>query len=479
MPHNHKGNRALVFVLLVLWFATPIARAQVADPYTVPELGVTVLLPEGTKAESQFISGGRAKSILRDPDNTWVIQIFNAVSSNPNLTIPEILDNFEQQRRDALKAYVDANPNMFDGATPDLYTDDALGRSPLVVAGRMEPDQLTIGEQGAGRFYCETPLIRPNIVTGYTVFRQSAGTFIIFQLDCVSEVFPKAKQTYETIVASATFENSEAARVERATAILSGKAFLASISNEDIEAVLLDEPVYQRLYKPAPTGLPSDAEELGWQRMQIRIGQRGELDPRKPKNQWTSADREFGYLVKTEGQIFNRGMEFEIQAVYFLDRERINEAISIHNTVRKDGRVLSVSETTVIRRNKMMTCTFSQTGKEVQTLDWALQDGYISLVELVLLPRLVALKTPENSQAEFDFGFYHFHINRTDVLLRRDKFSNVDLVTGWEHLIKQGPDDPEFRETLDLEGNLIRREMSDGKVMENITAEELRAIHGK
>src|SRR5690606_20677331 len=214
---------------------------------------------------------------------------------------------------------------MFDGATPDLYTDDALGRSPLVVAGRMEPDQLTIGEQGAGRFYCETPLIRPNIVTGYTVFRQSAGTFIIFQLDCVSEVFPKAKQTYETIVASATFENSEAARVERATAILSGKAFLASISNEDIEAVLLDEPVYQRLYKPAPTGLPSDAEELGWQRMQIRIGQRGELDPRKPKNQWTSADREFGYLVKTEGQIFNQGMEFEIQAVYFLDRERINE----------------------------------------------------------------------------------------------------------------------------------------------------------
>ncbi len=454
--------------------------AQVADSYTVPELGVTVLLPPNTQAESQFIAGGRAKAVLRDPDNTWVIQIFNAVSANTNLTIPEILDNFEQQRRDALRGYVDANPRMFDGADPKNFTDDERGRSPLVVAGRMGPDQLTIGEGrlGAGRFYCETPLISPNIVTGYTVFQQRPGSFIIFQLDCVKSAFPNSKGIYETIVASAVFENSEQARAERATAILAGKAFLASISNEDIEAALLEEPIYQRVYKPAPTGLPSDAEELGWQQIQIRTGQRGELDPRKPRSQWTSADREFGYLVKTDGQITSQGRQLELQAVYFLDRERRNEAISIHNTVRRDGRVILKSETTVIRRNKMMTCTFNQTGQETQTLDWALQDGYISLVELMLLPRLVAMKTPEGSQADFDFGFYHFHINRTDVLLRRDRFSNVNLAAGWEHTIKQGPDDAEFRQTLDIEGNLIRRILSDGIVVENVTAEEIRAIHG-
>jgi hypothetical protein len=295
-------------------------------------------------------------------------------------------------------------------------------------------------------------------------------------VDCGKEAFSESRKAYELIVASATFENSDEANAERATALLAGKMFLSSVSNEEIEAVLQEEPIFQRLYKPAVTGLPADATEIGWQRIQVRRGQRGELEPGKPKDRWTSADREFGYLVQIDGQVRQRNDEFETQAVYFLDRERRNEAISITNRQRVDGQVVWSGTTTVIRRGTMMTLSTTQTAQPVETRDWSVPEEYISRVELELLPRLVALKTPEGSTAEFDFGFLHFNINNQRLQLRRDKFTNVDLVAGWQRISQPGPQQPEISETLDINGDLIRRELPGGVLVETIDGEELRKL---
>jgi hypothetical protein len=497
MPHRKQDNRStllagLLGIIIAAGLAAPATDAQdastppgppkavaVEEPYSVPDIGVTVLLPANTTAEAQFIPGGRTKAVLRDPSNAWVIQIFNAVSSNTTLTIAEILDNFEQQRRDGLRAYQDANPGMFRDADPRFFTDDERGRSPLVVSGRLDPPNLQIAGLPAGRFYCDTPLIDPNIVTGYTVFKQGPGRFVIFQLDCVTGTFADSRQVYETIVASATFENSDEANAERATALLVGKSFLSSISNEDIEAVLFDEPVFQRLYRPAPTGLPADATEIGWQRLQVRLGQRGELEAGKPRDRWTAADREFGYLVKIDGQINQGSDEFETQAAYFLDRERRNEAISILNRRRVDGQVVWTGSTTVIRRGTMMTLSTTQTAQPVETRDWSVPEEYISRVELELLPRLVALKTPEESTAEFDFGFFHFNINNQRLQLRRDKFTNANLVAGWQRVTQPGPQLPDVTETLDASGDLIRRELPGGVLVETVDGETLRQLQQK
>lgn len=456
----------------------PVEAPAVSEPYTLEDLGVTVLLPDDTVVDTQFVPGGRTKAVLKSPDNTWVVQIFNAVSSDTTLTIPEVLDNFEDQRRAGLKGYQDANPGMFRGANPKFYTEDERGKSPLVVSGRLNPENLTIGGEPAGRFYCDTPLIEPNIVTGYTVFRKSPGTFIIFQLDCLDKSFAASQRVYETIVASVTFEDAEQANAERATALLAGKSFLESISTEDLEAVLSEEPVFYRFYKPAPTGLPSDATEIGWQRVQMRLGQRGELEPGKPKSSWTSADREVGFLVKIDGQFRFGRNEVEMYAAYFLDRNRTNEAISTMTRNRVNGELVAERVITVIRRDRMMTLSSVQTASPAETRDWSVPDEYISRVELELLPRLVGLKNPDNSPTEFDFGYFHFNVENQRLQLRRDKFSNLDLVTGWEYRSEPGPRIPAVDATLDNEGNLIRRELADGTIMESIEPERLRELQG-
>lgn len=454
----------------------PIRPVPVVDPYTLHDLGLTVLLPEETIVDTQFVPGGRTKSVLKAPDNTWVIQIFNANSSDTNLTITEVLNNFEEQRRAGLQAYQNANPRMFQGADPKLYTDDARGKSPLVVSRRMDPPNLTIAGQQAGRFYCETPLINPNIVTGYTVFRRKPGQFIIFQLDCMDKSFPNAHRVYETIIASATFEDPEAENAERATALIAGRNFLETVSNEDIEAVLSDEPRYYRIYKPAPTGLDSDATEVGWQRVQMRLGQRGEVDPTHTRDRWTAADREYGYLVKFDAVITQQGITYESRASYFLDRNRTNEVISILNrAIEKDRPTWSINMT-VIRRGSMLTLSSVQTASPSETRDWTVPDEYISRVELELLPLLVALKNPDNSAVEYDFGYFHFNINNRAIQIRRDKFSNTDLMSGWEYITQPSPNGQSISAVLNKEGELIRRRTPDGIVTEEITLDRLREI---
>ena len=453
-----------------------VEAPAVSDPYSLEDLGVTVLLPDDTVVDTQFVPGGRTKAVLKAPDNTWVVQIFNAVSSNTTLTISEVLDNFEEQRRSGLRAYQNANPNWFRGANPKFFTEDDRGRSPLVVSGRLDPEQLTIGGQPAGRFYCDTPLIEPNIATGYTVFRRTPGTFIIFQLDCLDKSFARSRQVYETIVASVTFEDPEQTNAERATALLAGKRFLESVSNEDIEAVLSDEPAFYRFYKPAPTGLPSDATEIGWQRVQMRRGQRGELEPGKPKSNWTAADREVGFLVRIDGEFTFGRNQIEMYAAYFLDRERTNEAISTMTRNRVNGELVAERVVTVIRRDRMMTLSSVQTASPAETRDWSVPEEYISRVELELLPRLVALKTPADSPTEFDFGYFHFNVENQRLQLRRDKFSNLNLVKGWEYRSEPGPRIKAVEATLDTDGNLIRRELADGTVMESIEPERLREL---
>ena len=456
----------------------PPEAVAVIEPYTLEDLGVTVLLPEDTVVDTQFVPGGRTKAVLTAPDRTWVVQIFNAVSSNTTLTIPEVLDNFEEQRRAGLKAYQDANRGWFRGADPRFYTDDDRGKSPLVVSGRLDPDVLTIGGVPAGRFYCDTPLIDPNIATGYTVFRRSPGNFIIFQLDCVDEAFASSRQAYETIVASVRFEDPEQANAERATALIAGKAFLESVSNEDIEAVLSDEWRYYRFYTPAPTGLPTDATEIGWQRVQIRLGQRGELEPGKPKSNYTAADREFGYLVLMEGEFEFGRNEVEMFAAYFLDRERTNEAVSTMTRNRVNGDLIAERVITVIRRDRMMTLSSVQTGSPAETRDWSVPDEYISRFELEVLPRLVASKTPEGSPTEFDFGYLHFNVENQRLQLRRDQFSNLDLATGWRYRSEPGPRIKPVESTLDAKGSLLRRVLANGTIMEAIEPERLRELQG-
>jgi len=454
----------------------PTQPVSVVDPYTLHDLGLTVLLPENTVVDTQFVRGGRTKSVLKAPDDTWVIQIFNANSSDTNLSITQVLDNFEEQRRSGLMAYQNANPRMFQGADPKFYTDDDRGKSPLVVSGRKDPPNLTIAGQQAGRFYCETPLINPNLVTGYTVFRLKPGQFIIFQLDCMDKSFAHSHRVYETIVASATFEDADAENADRATALIGGRNFLESVSNEDIEAVLSDEPRYYRIYRPAPTGLETDATEVGWQRVQMRLGQRGEVDPAHSRDRWTAADREYGYLVKFDAVITQQGVDYESRASYFLDRNRTNEVISILNRIiEKDKPTWSINMT-VVRRGSMLTLNSVETGSAGETRDWTVPDEYISRVELELLPRLVALKNPENSAVEYDFGYFHFNINSRAIQIRRDRFSNTDLVSGWEYITQPSPNGQSISAVLNHEGELVRRRSPDGVVTEEISLDRLREL---
>ncbi len=422
----------------------------VSEPFDVPSLGLSLLLPPDAKASVRS-GAGKTTAQIQPADDTWLMQVFNLTSSKRTLTIDDVLDSIVAQRRAAQEQ------------TPQLVVE---------FFGRMGPDELTIAGTGAGRFYCHLPGEKDQWTTGYTVFQTGPGQFIVMQLSCSGELFRDARNAYETIIASAEFRDMTEVHAEQHAALLAGSRFLEGVTREDIEAVLDDEPAFFRVYKPATTGATDDAEEIAWRRVQLRLGQLGEVNPEKPQHEWTREDREFGYLARVDALAEQDGITYESRAIYFLSRDRSRETCSIWNTIT-NGELDNHFNTTIIRNGRRMTVKTMQKGQGVDVREDMLPEvGYISKFELEVLPLLVARKALQDSPATFDFAFYDYNLAHESLTTRRDRFSNIDI-RGWTYETIPARRDEEVRAVLDEQGRLRRRDMPTGQVIEPIEYDRL------
>ena len=436
----------------------PIELSQ--TPTELRAIGLNLFLPIDTNVRTEFIAGGQSKTVIQPMDSTWVVQVFNSISRDKNLTPSAALD-----------AIVDQRKSEFEVRRGETRT-----RSLIEDFDRI--DDLQFSDKEAARVYLRRPDDPSYPVTAYTIVRTEPGEFVIFQLDTPTDALPRTRVMYETIIASARWTERKEADESRRFAARSAIRFMQTVTTEDIEAVLTESPVHLRVYRPRPGGHHSDAEEIGYQIVEVRKGQAGEVDPRRARTSWGPAEREWGFLATINARTLMPDAVVNSRAIAFLSRDRQNESWRVIMEMRT-GSVMQKSELIVIRRGLRLTAQTILPNEAPMVREDMLPDGeqgqYLSFVERLLLPRLIAHKHTSDSPAFYDLAYYNFDPRRGGVTLRQETFERQSG-GGWTGTTIPFEGHNPWNTTYDDSGEILERTISPVEVMQRVTQERLNRL---
>ena len=457
--------------------STPQAIALNPEPVSFGELGLTLLFPEGASTQTDTLPGGQIKSIVQPPDGRWVIQVYNTRSTDTQLTAQAALDAILTQR-------ITGGPTgRVNGVTVRLL--EATDRiNDLIITA---PDSDT-SVAAARAYLTEREDTKTNTgypPVGYTVIRTAPGRFVTIQLDTLPDYFDDAKRVYETVVASARIADPDKAARVRAVQLSQGEAFVNSLSRADLDALMDSEPVWIRIYEPASTGSPADARESGYQKLAVKLGQLGELDRTKPSVNWSPEERVVGYLVSLDARVLEEPTSsapqgksvpyIDTSARFWLSRDREEEYWTIDLQFRTDEGRRLVSQT-LTRRDSRVTVRTSIEGQPAETAEYdILEEHYLSAVERVLLPRLVANRAKDDEGALFNLGFYTYDSSRSAISFRSERFERAPG-GGWIQTTVPYKSALPWTTTLDRDGNMITQALPPARTLERTTFEELRSL---
>lgn len=451
-----------------------------AEPVALGNLGLTLYIPEGASVQTEEIPGGVVKMIVQPEDGTWVLQVYNSKSKNKQLTPAQALDAIIRQ-------VVEAGPVSIDVRDGERYV-----RREAV--DRMDDLRILTAEGEPGPRAARAYIVdRRDIITesgfpptGYTVMELAPGEFVTLQLDCLPEHFERARQVYETVIATAVAADPDKQARERSLELTTGQAFLESITRDDLDQMMEDKdapPRWFRIYEPATSGSPSDAKEIGYQRLEVRLGQLGELDTTKPKHEWTRDERTYGYLVILEARTLGTPTasapkgevidHTDVGARFFLSRDRDDEYWTIALDLRAEGNRYRVTQT-LIREGDRITVYTLRGNEPREAAEYKVApEHYLSAVERVLLPRLVADRAKDDAGAAFNLGFYTYDSTRSSVAYRSEHFERRPG-GGWQQTTVPFKGSVPWTSTLDREGRLINQALPPNRTIERI---ELRELH--
>lgn len=455
--------------------SNPAGAVELSDrPVEVPGLNLMVRLPVGSVFESTGIATESRLHVKSSDDprkNAWLLQVYSSITRDLALTSSGVLDSIREQRQAAETA---VNPRT---------------RRKMAVRETDRQDNLVINGQHASRAYYSVPEDANSPLTGYTVFNPAPGTFVIFQFDCPAGNAARDRPIIETAIATAVFRDQHAQAQARREGIEAATRLLSSLSDAELEAALQDEPVFQRLVRPASGALDdAAAAEIGYQKLTLRKGQRGEVS-KASKLAWTSEEREFGYLARVEarGLVYapgaavstgSRGEQEKPLAVidsvstFWLSRDRSTEIGAVVNAVKR-GKNADTYVQNIVRRGGRMTVQTIAPGAEPVTQEYdTLPDGYISRVELAMLPRLIAARGEPGR-----FNFYFFDFTASRLAMRRDEFERRDGADAWHWtcLPYEAQPDRKVEADMDARGDTLRRE-ADGIVTVPTTIDALKRL---
>lgn len=467
-------NPALLASVLTLSFlaqnapptdAPPPPPTLTQEPIRFETLGLTIHLPERTFVETASLGSSRQSVLIRDPQNTWRIEIAERNVTGGPTTAAKFAADLLREIHAALPRYEQNNTG---------------GQSkPLSSSVRVldQTDTLILSGRACSRFYVITP--SPNsdalLATGVTVVPVEPARFALVTLSCLETELPKARLMYETVVGSATWRDPEQALAERSASIGAGSRFLASRTPDHYRAALPDEPQYYRIYRPSSTGAKSDDTELAYQMVEIREGARGELNPRKTRTDWSPADRDPGFIVRIVARYVQGPAVSDLESVFFATLRNDatdEEAWTSRMRVREGAVTTSWSQTGARIGNRLTVRTESSHGAPAEQSWIVPEEGYLTQVQSYLLPRLLA-----QAESPIAIGFYAYNPATSDLSLRRDALEPaLSADTGWTLRTTLSEGAAERSTTLARNGDILRLETSDGAVMEPIDAGALNRL---
>jgi len=432
------------------------------DPYRIESAGLTFYVPEKAVLKSATAGGEPSYQIMAE-DSTWFVDVRTPATSNAALTV---VDAGEAALEQLLTRFGEK-----DERTKEVRTiGKLLDKTDRLVTDPNRPDL-----QGF-RFYVSLPQVGKsvNIVRGYSLFKVSPTRFVAFELTTPETEFARVRGTYETVVAAARFEDLAAAMSQRGSAIKAGVSLLERVGTTEMKtAIALRHDRLERLYVPAPGGAESDEREVAYRRIRCHEGQRGELDPTRPKSGWTAADQQVGYLMQVDARYLDGSARIvDMQSLFFMSADRNEEAWSIRQALREGGRVVTTTETGA-RNGLSMTVKTEVSGvPNPQVFSPRFEGaGYVSQVESYLIPQLLI-----GARLPATYGFYVYQSRDGRCKLRSDLLEQPADRPGLWKLTTSFADDPQKTRQVSLyndAGELIRTELADGMVWEPVELDRL------
>ncbi len=409
----------------------------------------------------------------------WRVLVRAPHVADATLTIRESADFALRQLQDRA-GIPDAlpDPKNSKGAAPKYTAVRLLERTP----SEKDPRKRIVGS-GDRQFECERwyaalPQDRgqPDLVRGFTVAKLSDSQFLIFELTTTDKDFAAARPIYETLISAARLGDPEDAAARRAMAVDAGMRVIRAVSDKDLETILASRGErWFRFYKPSATGRKEDDTELGYMRVQSKVGQRGLVDRDKAKGAWGPAERETGYVILTDMRLLRDGQVIDSQAGYFLRKDRNGEFWTIASGVRtldaqgRKGAKPAVYTEVGARDALSMQVTITGTGEPDTDIKPIIQsDAYVSRVEALLLPQILI-----RSKAAAEFGCYTWVSELGKIRFRRDLLEHAAGGSGWQVTTRYG-DDPQTQVSVYRDdGELVRTTMPDGSVRQPVPPEDL------
>lgn len=427
------------------------------EPFRLDAVGLTMRLPEDCSAQSTSV-GGRATTQITPLRTNWILNIQIPRTSNPEATIGEAA----QTTLAAIAQSVGVVGLNRDDSVPERV---AATQAKLLERN----DKLLLEGGAAARFYISIPNTdNSRLVKGYTIFKPQPLQYVVFELITAESEFEKVKPIYETIVGTAQFADSEAVMAERSIYVKTTQALLNSLTEADYAAAMHDRKVWHRLSKPATSGSPMDAEEIGYRGVRFWKGQRGEVDPDKPRTAWGPSEQERGYLCSVEGRFLTSQGLADTRGVYFMKPDRSEETWSVKSVFHdRSGKQVSAATETGARIGDSLTVVQAETGRPLKNLSPAIiGEGYLSKFDTFLLPRLAVRR-----QLQATLGGYSWSDREGVLAFRRDEI--VRDGAAWTIRTSFREEGATQTYTYNEKGDLIRGEVDGLGIWEPIEVEAL------
>lgn len=431
--------------------AAPLGVVFESEPVYIDSMGLSLSLPPGTMIESnrgvETEAGGARTTRLRltAPDNKWLINVHTPRTGNPDASTADVTE----------------------ASLERLLAPVGSGESPRVPELVERTDTLLVCDRPAERFYVAVPRLveKGRVIQGVTVFKLQPSQFAVFELVTAEEEFEASRRVYETIVAAVKFQDPGEAALERKTLIDAGVKLMRSVTDSEIEAIIAAMPErWERLYLPSETGAEADEREIGYRRVRLSKGTRGELSA---KGVTSGASQDMGYIVRIDARFLDGPARVDMVSQFWMSKDRKSEVWTV-DTARRQGDALQSFTETGGREGQMMQVRIDGGGGGLMR-PYVGEVGYVSRVEQFLLPQIIA-----RSKVLADFGFYAYQSGADRAQIRRDSASAVpdrdDLVRITTRMTSGAPTHSGLYKTT---GELIRVEMPDATRWEPVEFNKL------
>lgn len=431
------------------------------EPQYLESIGLSFLPPAGAKV-IQDTAGKEAKIVVVAADESWQINVTSPRTTNPDLTVTAACDE--------LIAKLMERVGQVDKATQEIRTlGKLLSRTDKIVLDPARPELL--GEQ----FVVGLPRSKdvPDTVRGYTLVKIAADRFVNFELITSADHYQNAGAIYQIVIRTAKFADPEKAQAERSAAIAAGRTVMASVNDEALRELLAQRNGrFERLFRPAVSGSRSDETEIAYRKISCEFGARGRLDPSRAVKDYNTAEKEEGYLLRTDARYVNGDRVVDVSGTFFLRPDRSLEAWVIRQAIRQIGKndAVGISTEKGAREDNIISVVTEVTGQPNESVKTQISgEGYLSRLESLLLPQILI-----RSKVPTEFAFYVYQSEAGKVQLRHENLEQPPDRPGlWKLTTHLSEDRKPMVSLYNDQGDLIRTELPDGSVWEPIDLKAL------